>query len=354
MFPSAFSRPSRPQVAYIADMSKILQYQLWRILDHLAGGAAPASRFQGKREEVAKKAIEKLTGQSGERIIKTIPRVRGLSDKDFQDQYVKRGRPVVMEGKAREWNCVQDWSMSWLRENYGDDEVSIFDPLDSGLSEVSYDVEVTKLAAVLDAMEKGDVSKYSRFNRLLYDHPELVNDFDWKWLQGMRSSWSSGKTYQVFIGGKGTRTSLHCAGEHNLFTQVHGQKHWYFIEPKADIWLNPPVTRTPYFYSLFDPEEKGFDKHPGMENVQIWECILEPGDVLFNPPFWWHQVKNLTPSIGVGFRWFDIIDNLKANATGTAMTLMSTNPTIWTATKHRTDFSAIFKQMKSKQRRNEF
>ena len=63
MFPSAFSRPCRPQVSYIADMSKILQYQFWRILDHLAGGAAPASRFQGKREEVAKKAIEKLTGQ---------------------------------------------------------------------------------------------------------------------------------------------------------------------------------------------------------------------------------------------------------------------------------------------------
>jgi hypothetical protein len=39
--------------------------------------------------------------------------------------------------------------------------------------------------------------------------------------------------------------------------------------------------------------------------------------------------------------------NMKMNAVGTAMTLMATNPPIWTATKHRTDFAAIFKQMNS-------
>lgn len=328
------------------------RYQTWRLLDHLLGGRVPAMRFHRMRSKATSSAIEKAMSQPRRKPVKAIPRVSGISDRDFHDQYVKRGLPVVLEGKAMDWKCVKEWSMPWLRENYGTDEVSIFDPLASASSEVRYNVEMTNLAAVLDAIETGDTSKYSRFNRLLYDHPELVHDFDWKWLLGMRSKWSSGKTYQVFIGGKGTRTSLHCAGEHNLFTQVDGKKHWYFIEPKADIWLDPPVTRTPYFYSLFDPEQVDYDRYPGMEYAQIWECLLEPGDVLFNPPFWWHQVTNVTPSIGVGFRWFDIAGNIKMNAAGTAMTLMACNPPIWTATKHRTDFAAIFKQMNSKQSRN--
>ena len=255
---------------------------------------------------------------------------------------------MVLKGKATNWRCVQEWSMAWLKSHYGNDRVDIFDPLDYDSKEVNYDVEVTTLSTILDAMEHGDTSKYSRFNRLLYDHPELVEHFDWEWLHQMRSTWSSGKTYQVFIGGQGTRTSLHCAGEHNLFTQVHGKKHWYFIEPKADPWLNPPVSRTPYFYSMFDPECPDYESYPGMAATQIWECTLEPGDVLFNPPFWWHQVRNITPSIGVGFRWFDLVDNLATNATGTALTLMATKPPIWTATKHRTDFAAIFKHMQSK------
>ena len=305
----------------------------------------PAVRFSRSRYEASSREIEMHMNSQKQKPVKAIPRFRNLSDHDFQSQYVKRGLPVILQGKAKDWKCVKDWSMTWLRENYGSDEVSIFDPLASSSSEVRYDVEVTDLSAVLDAIESGDNSKYSRFNRLLYDHPELVHDFDWEWLQHTRSSWSSGKTYQVFIGGKGTRTSLHCAGEHNLFTQVEGRKHWHLIEPSADIWLDPPITRTPYFYSMFDPASVDYDRYPGMEYAQVWECSLEPGDVLFNPPFWWHQVTNITPSIGVGFRWFDLLENIKINAVGTAMTLMSTNPTIWTATKHRTDFAAIFKQM---------
>lgn len=322
-------------------------YQIYRLLDHLLGGKVPAKRFHRNRSEASVREIEMHMSSQTQKPVKEIPRVRNISENDFQSQYVKRGLPVVLQGKAKDWKCVEDWSMPWLRENYGSDEVSIFDPLASSSSEVRYDVEVTDLSAVLDAIESGDNSKYSRFNRLLYDHPELVHDFDWEWLQRARSSWSSGKTYQVFIGGKGTRTSLHCAGEHNLFTQVEGRKHWHLIEPSADIWLDPPITRTPYFYSMFDPARADYTRYPGMEYAQVWECLLEPGDVLFNPPFWWHQVTNITPSIGVGFRWFDLLENIKINAVGTAMTLMSTNPPIWTATKHRTDFAAIFKQMQS-------
>ena len=318
------------------------QFQFWRTLDHVFGGSAPATRFEGKRS-----GLQPPEG-SLTKSVKSIPVRQGLSDREFQREFVRRGRPVVLKGKANRWRCVQDWSMDWLREHFGGDRVDIFDPLDAAAAEVNYNVESTTLSVVLDAMQRGDVSKYSRFNRLLYDHPELVEHFDWEWLHNMRSAWSSGKTYQVFIGGKGTKTTLHCAGEHNLFTQVHGRKHWFFIEPQADVWLNPPVTRAPYFHSMFNPEEPDHVAYPGMATTQIWECTLEPGDVLFNPPFWWHQVHNLTASIGVGFRWFDLVDNLSSNLTGTALTMMATNPPIWTATKHRTDFAAIFKRMQAK------
>ena len=322
-------------------MNPLRTFQMWRTLDHVFGGKAPATAFEKKRRQ-----LQPLS-EASPRPVKQIPVREGLSDQVVRDEYMRRGRPVVLKGRAADWPCVQEWSMEWLKRHYGGDRVDIFDPLDANSKEVNYDVEVTTLSTILDAMEQGDVSKYSRFNRLLYDHPELVEHFDWQWLHQMRSTWSSGKTYQVFIGGKGTRTSLHCAGEHNLFTQVYGKKHWYFIEPQADVWLRPPVTRTPYFHSMFDPEKPDYGAYPGMASMQIWECTLEPGDVLFNPPFWWHQVHNLTPSIGVGFRWFDLVDNLSSNATGTALTLMATNPPIWTATKHRTDFAAIFKRMKS-------
>jgi lysine-specific demethylase 8 len=324
------------------------QFQFWRFLDHLIGGNAPAQRFALQRQKLIERHVAQHERSSILTPVREVDRVRNISDVELRDTYVRNGIPVVLEGKAKDWPCVQKWSLDWLYDNYCEDKVALFDPLSTEAEEVNYEVEETNLKDVLDAMKTGETSKYSRFNRILYDHPELVDDFDWKWLYKSRNKVSSGKTFQVFIGGKGTQTSLHCAGEHNLFTQVHGSKHWHLFPPNSDMLLDPPITRSPYFYSRFDPDSPDFKAFPAAKFLNAWECVLNPGDVLFNPPFWWHQVKNMSHSIGVGFRWFSPQDSLKASAAGTLMTLLSTTPPIWTATKHRTDFARIFNHMNTK------
>ena len=85
--------------------------------------------------------------------------------------------------------------------------------------------------------------------------------------------------------------------------------------------------------------------------MQAWECVLEPGDILFNPPSWWHHVTNLSESIGVGFRWFDLFSSTKSSFTQTLLTLFSSNPYIFQAMKNRTDFAKIFEYMNKKNRK---
>ena len=328
------------------------RYQIWRILDHITGKGIPAVRFTNQRNKIinnilSKKLVDTTTGE-----IRQVDRRKDLSKKQFKDQYLKKGIPVVMEGKANDWKCVKKWSIDWLYDNYCNDEVAIFNPLDSNTGKVNYNIEETTLKMVIEAMKIGDTTKYSRFNRLLYDHPELLDDFNWKWLYKMRNNISSGKTFQVFIGGKGTNTTLHCASEHNLFTQVYGEKLLFLYAPKSDILLDPPITRSPYFYSKFNPENPNLNEFPAAKYLCTWECILKPGDVLFNPPLWWHQVKNLSHSIGVGFRWFSPFDSFRGSFINTLMTILSTNPPIWTANKYRTDFARIFKYMNNKSKIN--
>ena len=329
--------------------SKYLKkYQIWRVLDHFFGSSIPSKRFERRRNKITSKLnLEYKNKIVTPRLLK-IERIKNISDHDFKNNYVKKGIPVVLEGKANEWLAVKKWSPDWLLENYCDDEVSLFDASIDNKSKVDYKVQQGTLRDVLEAMKIGDQSKYSRFNRILYDHPELIEDFDWKWLYKMRSKLSSGKTFQVFIGGKGTRTSLHAASENNLFTQIYGTKHWYLYPPENDIIFTPPITRSPYFHTLFDPDSADFEKYPNARHITTWECELKAGDVLYNPPSWWHHVTNKTNSIGVGFRWFSIRDSLKMSFTQTLLTIMSTNPPIWYATKNRTDFAKIFKYMNQK------
>ncbi len=138
-------------------MNPLRQFQMWRALDHVLGGKAPATRFEARRLQL--QPLSKAPPQP----VKQIPALEGLSDHEIRREFMRRGRPVVLKGKAAEWPCVQEWSMAWLKRHYGDDKVDVFDPLDASSSQVNYDVEVTTLSAVLEAMERGDVSKYSRF-----------------------------------------------------------------------------------------------------------------------------------------------------------------------------------------------
>ena len=323
----------------------IFKYQFWRLADHLFGGQSPSEKFANQRAKICSSLHSDFQQKIAKSSLKKVARVKDISDYNLRNNYINKGIPVVLEGKAKDWLCTKKWSFDWLYANYSNDKVSLFDPVSKDSTLINYDVEETTLKSVLDAVKSGDSSKYSRFNRLLYDHPELLNDFDWKWLYGMRNTISSGKTFQVFIGGKDTKTSLHCASEHNMFTQVYGTKHWFLYPPENDIIFTPPISRSPYFYSKFDPDKPNYKAYPNANFLQTWECELKPGDVLFNPPSWWHQVTNLNDSIGVGFRWFSPADSLKSSFMQTLLTFLATNPSIWTATKNRTDFAKIYKYM---------
>ena len=320
----------------------IFKYQFWRILDHISLSNTPSDIFSVQRKKILTSLNHDLRNNLVQGTLKKVDIVKGISDDELRDHYIKKGIPVVIKGKAKNWLAVKRWSPEWLLENYCNDMVSIFD---TNVNSIDYSVKDGKLKDVLLNMLSGNSSLYSRFNRILYDHPDLINDFDWRWLYNMRSIFSSGKTFQVFIGGKGTKTTLHAASENNLFTQIYGKKHWYLYPPSYDIIFDPPIMRAPYFHSIFDPDNPDFNKFPNAKFMDTWECELSPGDILYNPPSWWHHVTNLDNSIGVGFRWFNLKDSLKMSISQTLLTALSTNPPIWYATKNRTDFAKIFRRM---------
>ena len=186
-------------------------YQAWRMLDHLLGKDLPATRYISKRDRVLELFLSKNKNEIFENNIRQVDRVKEISENNLKQNYIAKGIPVVMDGKANDWKCVKQWTLDWLSENYSKDEVAIFDPLNSENDKINYKVEKTTIKEIIESIKLGDTNKYSRFNRILYDHPELIDDFDWKWLYKMRNFISSGKTFQVFIGVKGSKTSLHCA-----------------------------------------------------------------------------------------------------------------------------------------------
>lgn len=269
----------------------------------------------------------------GEGRIMPIERRKDLSEEEFKNHYVKKGIPVVLEGAAADWPCVKKWSMDYFKELHGTDEIVLFDPLNK---EKSY--ELITLADVIDNINGGG-SKYYRFYPLLSRHPEHLKDFDYNWLRRHTTKHVMFDAFQVFMGAKGTRSDMHNANPPNLFVQVYGVKKWVLYShyysaivdppPIANIYRIAPAKREDGPYNPFKPDFKA--PYELFKYCDGYSVTLNPGDVLWNPPFYWHAVENETNSIGVGYRWVSPFYSFKIFPLFMFLDLFARKPPIWKA-----------------------
>lgn len=98
------------------------------------------------------------------------------------------------------------------------------------------------------------------------------------------------------ISSKEIRMWTHYDVMDNILCQVVGSK-------KVTLWA-PEEIRHLYFYgtsssAVLDIENPDLDRFPLFAKANKIECVLHPGDVLFIPAMWHHNVITLEPSISV-------------------------------------------------------
>jgi hypothetical protein len=213
------------------------------------------------------------------------------SPEDFRHRFVRSPHPVVLRGFARETQAVRTWTFASMLARYGDEPVLLTRAAQDG-----YDGRLR---------EVDDPDVYVHNCEVLFRrYPELLANLDLERLEpyiGKRLGYS-----QLFIGRGGTGTPFHAAAVWNWFINVDGRKTWYFVDPRDTVFLYPfPVMGRPAAFPLcLYPDEYDREQFPAFEYCPYYTVTLEPGDVLLNPPWWWHAVHNASPtSIGVATRW---------------------------------------------------
>lgn len=269
-----------------------------------------------------------------------VDRRSDLDPDSFRRLYLETDTPVVLAGAARDWVATKTWDFPYFIRNHGQMPIQLMNAAfgDEGKPRGA---EERPLGEILEEALAGS-EVYPRFVPLLLTNPELLDDLDRAWLLSLRGPTGRGLNLQLFIGAPGSSTALHCAIGSNLFVQVHGRKRWHLASTAWTPALAVERTGSPYFFSHVDLAEPDVSRFPTAAHAQVWTCELEAGDVLYNPPFFWHQVRNPALSIGVGVRWWDPRIALRTSATLTALTLGATNPNILTAARLKGDFSKIF------------
>ena len=110
----------------------------------------------------------------------------------------------------------------------------------------------------------------------------------------------------LWLGARGCVTPLHIDGSHGFLLQVHGKKAVTLFSPDQRRFLYPAVgTERPHL-SLVDPRAPDEDRFPLFAHARAEQFTLEPGDALYLPPGWWHEVESLDVAVSINF-WSDSI-----------------------------------------------
>lgn len=223
-----------------------------------------------------------------------------LADADFTE-FIKSPCPVILKGAALETQAVREWNPEFFGEHYRSFPCVL-------ATETDWSIPGTLGDAVDDILEGKPESRYAHnIANIFNEHPDLEAQLE---LGRILPHLGPGRHLgtHLFIGGSKTGTAFHCANNLNVFFNIYGQKDWFFVHPKHAFWMYGILQEHGgAAESKVDHNRPGSEqtsKFPLFEQVPVYTARLSPGDVLINPPWWWHAINNVTTStIACAVRW---------------------------------------------------
>jgi hypothetical protein len=205
--------------------------------------------------------------------------------------------PVVIKGFLRDSDACAKWGLSYFQEKLGE---SVYPAIKDSRKEDSEtkenEVQLIKVRDLLEGISRGEHTYLNNVTKIFADNPFLIEELQLGKLASLvDTKVTNGDRFDLinmFLGGKGTGNSLHCAFAGNFFCNIVGRKKWLLIAPEYSTFLCP-IPANPFIYAdcYYNPEDEILGQKTS--NLPRWSVILEPGDVLFNAPWWWHSVENL-------------------------------------------------------------
>ena len=225
--------------------------------------------------------------------IREVPRVRRMDAAAFLER-AAQGQPFLMPGLARHWPLAS-FTPQTLRERFAampvrarvGDYVNTAFAADRAMQDMS-------MLAYLDLAAAGAEGLPPYLGNL--ELRELNRFCHWP-------AWFARPGPPRFwLGPAGTVTPLHADYDDNLFVQVWGSKRIFLAPPHHDAFLYPAEANALLFGSPFDPEAPDFERFPLARQAALLELVVAPGDMLYVPAGWYHQVRSLSFSLSSN-RW---------------------------------------------------
>lgn len=294
----ALTRAGRDPAAVQAELDAALRHP------YLAG-AQRVRDVQDRRLRKAYWVLDSLTKTS--RLAgasAAVPVEEDLDAERFYRAYYAANRPVLIRNAFRDWAALHLWTPDYLRQRWGDSIVEVqaqrndSHQFETRAEKHTQSMRFGDFIHLVQAGPTNDIymtARNSESNRLAL--PGLWEDIGdiARYLAPTlpRSGF-------FWFGPRGTKTPNHHDLTNNMMAQVLGRKRITL----ADARTLPHIYNHLHVFSNVDLAVVDAQRFPNMRNVEILSVDIGPGDLLFLPVGWWHQVEALDISITMTFTNF--------------------------------------------------
>jgi hypothetical protein len=109
---------------------------------------------------------------------------------------------------------------------------------------------------------------------------------------------------KFWLSGRGPITPLHYDPVETLHWLIRGHKRFLLFPPGTRRYYPHPARSTAPFISQVDPDHPDPTRFPRFRREAGQPLVLEAGDVLYLPSFWWHQVYSQgATNLSLNFVW---------------------------------------------------
>lgn len=197
---------------------------------------------------------------------------------------------MLIKGALADWPALTRWTPDYLADAVGDATVEY-----QGGRTAAGDYELMKdrhrqrgpFRAFIDLVRDGGNDAYLTAYNSAANGPALAplqSDL------GTLDAYLTPAPGMLWIGGEGAFTPLHFDLTNNLLAQLTGTKRIVLIPPSQTRHL---AHRRHVFSDVHDVTDPArLAAHPAARDILRYDLLLTPGDLLFIPIGWWHQVRS--------------------------------------------------------------